>query len=105
MPSGHDEQLTGIIVQTGGKNGIIPIPYPLPIGQRICLLRILYGVIDDGNIHGSTRQRATDTDCLVESPMPHRLEHIHIPEVALGLVLYEGGAAQVGIRENLPIFP
>ena len=62
------------------------------------------GIIDDGDIYGSTRQRSADTNRLIESPMTDRLEYIDIPEISLDIVLYERRSAQIGIRENLPIF-
>ena len=76
-------------MESGGEDGIIPIPYPLPIGEGVSLLRILDGIIDDGDIYGSTRQRSADTNRLIESPMTDRLEHIDIPEISLDIVLYE----------------
>ena len=62
------------------------------------------GIIDDGDIYGSTRQRSADTNRLIESPMTDRLEYIDIPEISLDIVFYERRSAQIGFREYLPIF-
>ena len=81
MPSRHDEELPRIIVQTGRKDGVVPIPHPLSVSDGVCLVCILYRVVDDRNIDGCTCQRTSYADRLVKSSMSYHLEEIDIPQI------------------------
>ena len=81
MPARHDEELPRIIVQTGRKDGVIPIPHPLSVSDGICLVRIFHRVVDDRNIDGCTCQRTSYTDRLVKPSMTYHLEEIDIPQI------------------------
>ena len=82
MPSRHDEELPRIIVQTGRKYGIVPIPHPLSVSDGVRLVRILYRVVDDRNIDGCTCQRTSYADRFVKPPMADHFEKVDISQIA-----------------------
>ena len=82
MPSRHDEELPRIIVQTGRKDGVVPIPHPLSVSDGVCLVCILYRVVDDRNIDGCTCQRTSYADRFVKTTMADHFEKVNISQIA-----------------------
>ena len=82
VPTGHNEQLARVVVQTGGEDGGVPVPYVLALLWAVGLHSVLHWVVDDGDVGGRTRQRAAHADGLEEARVVDHLEHLGVADIA-----------------------
>ena len=82
MPAGHNEQLSGVVVETGGEDGGVPFPHVVAGDGAVGLHSVLDGVVDDGDVGRCTREAAADADGLEVAGVSDGLEHLVVADVA-----------------------
>ena len=82
VPAGHNEQLAGVVVETGGEDGGVPFPHVVAGDGAVGLHSVLDGVVDDGDVGRCTREAAADADGLEVAGVADGLEHLVVADVA-----------------------